>query len=174
MVLCWRSPSILIYWEWHLILSWLLRSIFAWCPEQLLKDLVSWGSPGKYSMIDCSSADAFGVLSCQFWNIVLQCGVWLLIHILNPLWKKLTSNEYISVFLISILNIYIWNLNIYFAIGVIFKEMHTNSNCQPEKITQVKRTNAPFFVILQVKTLIAIAYRPEKKYANNIKCTLDF
>ena len=29
-------------------------------------------------MIDCSSGDAFGVLSCQFWNTVLQCGVRLL------------------------------------------------------------------------------------------------
>ena len=26
------------------------------------------GSPGGYSMINCSSGDAFGVLSCQFWN----------------------------------------------------------------------------------------------------------
>ena len=26
-------------------------------------------------MINCSSGDAFGVLSCQFWNTVLQCGV---------------------------------------------------------------------------------------------------
>ena len=26
-------------------------------------------------MIDCSSGDAFGVLSCQFWNTVLHCGV---------------------------------------------------------------------------------------------------
>ena len=31
-------------------------------------------------MIDCSSGDAFGVLSCQFWNTVLQCGIRLLIH----------------------------------------------------------------------------------------------
>ena len=34
-------------------------------------------------MIDCSSGDAFGVLSCQFWNTVLQCGVRLPIHTLN-------------------------------------------------------------------------------------------
>ena len=27
-------------------------------------------------MIDWSSGDAFGVLSCQFWNNVLQCSVW--------------------------------------------------------------------------------------------------
>ena len=33
-------------------------------------------------MIDCSSGDAFGVLSCQFWNTVLQCGVRLPIHTL--------------------------------------------------------------------------------------------
>ena len=33
----------------------------------------------------------------------------------------------------------------------------------------------PFVVILQVKTIIAIVYRPqEKKYANNIKHALDF
>ena len=34
-------------------------------------------------MINCSSGDAFGVLSCQFWNTVLQFGVRLLIHTLN-------------------------------------------------------------------------------------------
>ena len=64
-----------IYWEWHLILSWPLRSIFPRSPEQLLKDLISWGSPGGYSMINWSLGDAIGVLSCQFWNTVLQCGV---------------------------------------------------------------------------------------------------
>ena len=31
-------------------------------------------NPGESSMIDCSSGDAFGVLSCQFWNTVLA--VW--------------------------------------------------------------------------------------------------
>ena len=41
------------------------------------------GSPDEYSTIDCSSGDAFGVLSCQFFNTVLQCGVRLAIHTLN-------------------------------------------------------------------------------------------
>ena len=36
-------------------------------------------------MIDCSSGDAFGVLSCQFWYTVLQCGVRLPIHTLKIL-----------------------------------------------------------------------------------------
>ena len=35
----------LLYWEWHLIIKWLSRSIVAWFLEQLLKDLVSWESP---------------------------------------------------------------------------------------------------------------------------------
>ena len=34
-------------------------------------------------MIDCSSGDAFLVLSCQFWNTVLQCGVRLPMRTLN-------------------------------------------------------------------------------------------
>ena len=34
-------------------------------------------------MINCSSGDAFVVMSCQFWNTVLQCGVRLPIHTLN-------------------------------------------------------------------------------------------
>ena len=89
---CWRSLTIWIYWEWHLILSWPLRSIFARSPELLLKDLVSWGSPGRYSMINCSSGDAFWVLSCQFWNTVLQCGVRLPIHTLNY-WGVLHSRS---------------------------------------------------------------------------------
>ena len=36
-----------------------------------------------FQMIDCSSGDAFGVLSCRFWNTVLQCGVRLPIYTLN-------------------------------------------------------------------------------------------
>ena len=34
-------------------------------------------------MIDCSSGDAFGVLTCQFYNSVLQCGVRPPIHTIN-------------------------------------------------------------------------------------------
>ena len=58
-------------------------SIFTRFPEQLLKDLVSWRSPGKYSMIDHFLGDAFGFFSCQFWSTVLQCGALLPIHTLN-------------------------------------------------------------------------------------------
>ena len=76
--------------------------------------------------------------------------------------ETITSDEYVSLLLISILNMYIWNFNIYVPIHIILKEKFTN--CKPEKIMQVKRTNAPFFVvILQVKTLIAIVYRPQEK-----------
>ena len=70
--------------------------------------------------------------------------------------ETLTSEEYVSLFLISILNMYIWNFNIYIPIQLIFKEKCTN--CQPEKITQVKRTNAPFLLL----------------FSNNIKRSLDF
>ena len=34
-------------------------------------------------MIDDKLGAAFGVLSCQFWNTVLQCGARLPIHTLN-------------------------------------------------------------------------------------------
>ena len=60
----------LIYWEWHLIPRLLLSSIFT----RLLKRLVSWGTPGKYSMIDCFLGDAVVVLFCLFINTVVQCG----------------------------------------------------------------------------------------------------
>ena len=73
--LYWRSPVTLLFWKWRLIQRWPLRSIFARFPEQLRKDLSSWGSPGECSMIDRFLRDAFGVLSCQFWSIVLQSGV---------------------------------------------------------------------------------------------------
>ena len=59
--------------------------------------------------------------------------------------ETLTSDEYVSLFLISILNIYVWNLNNCVPIGIIFKEHRTN--WQPEKIMQVKRTNAPFLLL---------------------------
>ena len=61
---------ILIYSEWHLIPRWPLRSIFAQFPVQLLNGLVSWGSPGEYSLIAWVFGDAFGVLSSQFWSTV--------------------------------------------------------------------------------------------------------
>ena len=62
-----------------------MRSIFALFPEQLLNGMVSWGSPGKYSMIDCFLGNAFGVLSCPFWSTVRQCGARLPIYTLNYL-----------------------------------------------------------------------------------------
>ena len=66
-------PLTWLYWEWHLIPNWALRSIFAWFLEQFLKDLVSWGSPREFSMIDHFLRDASGGLSCQFWSTVLLC-----------------------------------------------------------------------------------------------------
>ena len=56
--------------------------------KQLLKDLVSWGSPCEYSMRDHFLGDAFGVLPCRFLEYCLA--VWcpaadthlkLLIHV---------------------------------------------------------------------------------------------
>ena len=41
-------------------------------------------------MIDCLSGDAFGILSCQFWNTLLQCDVRLPIHTLNY-WTSVVS-----------------------------------------------------------------------------------
>ena len=58
-------------------------------PEQLLNGLVSWGNPGKYSMIDYFLGDALWVLSCLFWNTALQCVVRLLIHTSNS-WTVLS------------------------------------------------------------------------------------
>ena len=67
-------------WEWHLIPRWLLRSIFARFPEQLLKGLISWESSDEYLMIDYSLRDAFGVLFCPFWGAHLKyigsCNQW--------------------------------------------------------------------------------------------------
>ena len=57
--------------------------------------------------------------------------------------ETLTSDEYVSLFLIPILNIYIWNLNIYIPIRVIFKEKC--ANCYSDKITQVKMSWIIFF-----------------------------
>ena len=81
----------LLYWEWHFIPRWLFRSIFAQFPEQHLNGLVSWGSPGKYSMIVCflvavgpfweqsASTSRFGVLFC---HVVLVC--WYTAGLLFP------------------------------------------------------------------------------------------
>ena len=61
-----------------------LRNIFVRFPEQLLKLLVSWGSPGECSMIGSYLGDAFlHDLSCPFCSTVLHCGARLQIHTLN-------------------------------------------------------------------------------------------
>ena len=80
MELYWKNLITLLFWEWHLIQRCPLRTIFARFPMQLLKELVSWGSPGACSMIDSFSGDAFGVLCCLFWSTVLQCGARLSLH----------------------------------------------------------------------------------------------
>ena len=59
---------------WLDLYRWLLRSIFAMFPEQLLNGLVSWGSPGKYYMIDYFLGDALWVFSCPFWNTAMWSG----------------------------------------------------------------------------------------------------
>ena len=81
----------LIYWEWHLIPSWLLRSIIARFPEQLLKDLISWGSPGEYCMLNFFLWDASEVLSCPFWSTILQCGARLYIDTHLKLLERVVS-----------------------------------------------------------------------------------
>ena len=68
-----KESNDLVYWEWHLVQRKPSRRIFVRFLEQLLKDLISWGSPGEYSMIDRFLGDAFGVSSFLFSSIVLQC-----------------------------------------------------------------------------------------------------
>ena len=58
---------------WHLIPRWPLRCIFARFTEQLLKDLVSWGSPFVYSMIYRFLGNAFAVLSCPEYHSSVWC-----------------------------------------------------------------------------------------------------
>ena len=79
----WRSLMTLLYWEWNLIPTWLLRSIFARFQEQFLKDMVYWGRSGDCSLIVRFLRYAFGILHCQFWSTVLQCRARLPIHTLN-------------------------------------------------------------------------------------------
>ena len=73
----WCSHAVACTSVWGNTCAWviefhILKSIFAWFPEQLLKGLVSWGSYGKYYTIDCFLGDAswfcpasFGVLFCS-------------------------------------------------------------------------------------------------------------
>ena len=59
----------LIYWEWHLKITFAkhLHLVF----RASFKGLISWGSPDKYFMIDCSLEEAFGILSCPLWSSIL-------------------------------------------------------------------------------------------------------
>ena len=81
--LYWWSLMTLLYWEWHLIPRWPLRSIFVLFTEQLLKDFLSSGTPLERSMIDRFLGDAFGALSYQIWSTFLQSSARLPIHTLN-------------------------------------------------------------------------------------------
>ena len=65
---------------------------------------------------------------------------------ISQLWKKhsLQTNIFCCSYL-KLLKIYIWNSKNYVQIAVIFKEKCTN--WQPEKIMQVKITNAHFLSI---------------------------
>ena len=44
--------------------------------------------------------------------------------------------------------------------GIIFEEIM--QKLAAEKITQVKKSNAPFFIIFQLTMSIAIVYRPQE------------
>ena len=83
----WRNCTEGVWWPCHIGSDvWFqddLWETLARFPEQLLKDLVSWGSPGDCSMIDRFLGDALEVLSCQFLSTVLQSGARLPIHTLN-------------------------------------------------------------------------------------------
>ena len=59
--------------------------------------------------------------------------------------KKLTSDKCVSLFLISNLKKYLWNLNNYVITGVFFKDLCTEG--QPEKNMQVKRSIVPFLLL---------------------------
>ena len=93
----WRSMMTLLYWDvtYHLIPRRPLMTSSRFS-EQLLKDLVSWGSHGECSTIDRFLWDAFGFFSCQFWSTVLQYGARLPIYTLNysTVWYFLTGGVF--------------------------------------------------------------------------------
>ena len=65
--------------------------------ENLLRSvsrLASERIPGKYFIIDCFLGDCLGVLSCQFWSTVLQCGSRMPIHTLTFWTVKSSSRRY--------------------------------------------------------------------------------
>ena len=49
------------------------------------------------TMIDHFLGDAFRVLSCQFWNTVLQCGALLLIHTIKLLDRAVSGAQFLTV-----------------------------------------------------------------------------
>ena len=67
----------LVYWDWHLIQSWLLRSIFARFPELLFIDLISRGSPGEYSMIDFLLGDAIDAIVLKYCSVCGRLHIYL-------------------------------------------------------------------------------------------------
>ena len=74
-----RESDDLLYWERHLIPRWPLRRIFYQSPEQLLKDFVSWRSPGECSTIFRFLRDAFGVFVLpvlEYFVLCCRCTPW--------------------------------------------------------------------------------------------------
>ena len=78
-----KDSDDVVIWEVTFGSKMLFRSIFTQFPVQHLKDFVSWGSSGAFSMVGYSMGDAFRVLSGPFWSTVRQCISWRLIHSLN-------------------------------------------------------------------------------------------
>ena len=74
--------------------------------------------------------------------------------------ETLTSGEYVFLFLISILNIYAYSLNNYVTTGIIFEEI-TQKLATKENYASEEIKCTIFFIILQVKSSIAIVYGPQ-------------
>ena len=74
--------------------------------------------------------------------------------------ETLTSGKYVSLFLISILNIYIWNLKNYMTTGIIFEKNNAKTGKQ-RKQCKWRDQMHHFFIILQVTMSIAIVYRSQ-------------
>ena len=90
------------------------------------------------------------------WKLIYLSGwSWFQFSIMawRPLWKKLTSGKYISLFLILLLNIYIRNLKNYVTTGRIFEEI-IQKLANQRKLRKWRDQMHHFFIIIQMKTPI--------------------
>ena len=90
--------------------------------------------------------DAFGVLSCQFWNTILQCGARLLIHTLTYWTVQSVMPSFLLgvCFNVALPIVDLWQFQDYHSLGMLYKircnHVHPLNDALPDPNVPVRVT----------------------------------